>query len=183
MGPRNARRWLEIGLGTRRPGSLITAGFAGGLDPKLGLGDVVASSDPGFRPINGVRSARIHCADRVVVTVQGKAGLRTQTGADAVEMESGVIRDGCRERGILAATVRVISDVAGEDLPLDFGTLLTTDDRLHFGKLAWRLARSPQLVPALMRLQKNVAIAGERLAEVLAGHLGSRGRRQDLPRS
>ena len=175
MGPRNAARWLEQGLGACRPGRLISAGYAGALDPALPLGQVLASWDPGFEAWPGVRPGRFHCSSRVAVTAREKAGLRAQTGADAVEMESGVIRVGCAQRKLPAATVRVISDTAGEDLPLDFGELLTRDDQLHFGKLAWRLICSPGVVPGLLRLQKSVRIAGDRLAEVLVRNLAPAG--------
>jgi adenosylhomocysteine nucleosidase len=93
--------------------------------------------------------------------------LWAETGADAVEMESGIIRAGCAARGIPSATLRVISDSAGDELPFDFGTMLTADDRLDFGKLLLRILGSPGKIPSLLRLQRNVALAGRRLAEVL----------------
>lgn len=172
MGRENAARGSEQALEIR-PGMALTCGFAGGLDPALPGGTVVFDADPGFPLVDrlaaaGAVAVRFHCADDVAVTVAEKAALRRSTGADAVEMESSVIRAMCRERGIPSATVRVVSDAADEDLPLDFNALMTPGMDLHFGKLAWRLVRSPGKIPELIRFQKRVARAADRLAEVLS---------------
>ena len=87
--------------------------------------------------------------------------------ADAVEMESEVIQGICHERGIPCATVRVISDAAHEDLPLDFNQLAKPDLRLDYGKLLWAVAKAPGKIPALLRLQRNSTQAAQRLAEAL----------------
>ena len=115
----------------------------------------------------GARPAKFFCADRIATTVIEKKKLRAETGADAVEMESGAIHAVCRERGIPCVTVRVISDTAGEDLPLDFNQLAKPDMNLDYGKLAWAIARAPGKIGALMKLHKNTLFAAEHLAAVL----------------
>ena len=101
------------------------------------------------------------------MTAEEKRALRASTGADAVEMESGVIRVICRERGILSATVRVISDAANEDLPFDFNRLMDANQNLSYGKLALASVKSPGKIGALLKLQKRTRLAAEKLAEVL----------------
>ncbi|MBN8248543.1 MAG: hypothetical protein J0L84_14025 [Verrucomicrobia bacterium] len=174
MGARNARR---VGLETLArhgggAGRLLTAGFAGGLDPALRCGTVLYDADPGLVGMEEWRSAgaqpgRLVEVSRVAVTPADKARLRMQTGADAVEMESSTLRSLARERGIPSATVRVISDAADEALPLDFNALLTPEDRIHFGRLAWAIARSPASIPRLLAFQRTTAAAAESLARVL----------------
>ncbi len=105
--------------------------------------------------------------DRIATTVAEKEKLRHETGADVVEMESRAIHEVCRERGIPCATVRVISDTANEDLPLDFNALARPDKNLDFGKLALAIAKSPGKIGALMELQKKTSFAAKQLAAVL----------------
>jgi nucleoside phosphorylase len=173
MGAANAKRALERELSTGTPRLVITSGFAGGLNPNLAAGTVVVApdSDPMLfaRALAaGAVAGRFHCADRVAVTVAEKTALLARTGCDAVEMESGVIRAVCGERGLAAATLRVISDAAGEDLPLDFNKLLTADLRMNYVKLAGVLVRQPGKIAELKRFQGRIRTAAERLSAVLA---------------
>jgi adenosylhomocysteine nucleosidase len=115
----------------------------------------------------GAKPAKFFCADRIATTVGEKKKLREETGADAVEMESAAIHAVCRERGIPCATVRVISDTAGEDLPLDFNALAKSDMHLHYGKLTAAILKSPGKIGALLKLQKRTRFAAEQLADTL----------------
>lgn len=154
-----------------RPGWVLTCGFGGGLNPDLGLGDVLfETTDNRLRArlvSAGAKPAGFFCSDRIATTVGEKKVLRDQTGADVVEMESGAIRGVCDELGIPCATVRVISDTAGEDLPLDFNALAKPDKSLDFGKLFLAIVRSPGKIGALTRLQKKTSFAARQLAAVL----------------
>jgi adenosylhomocysteine nucleosidase len=159
--------------GTLAPPDLVlTCGFAGGLNPDLKLGDVIfETSDETLRAKllgAGAKPLKIFCADRIATTVAEKKKLRAATGTDAVEMESAAIHAVCRERGIPCATVRVISDTASEDLPLDFNALTKPDKNLDFRKLFFAIAKSPGKIGALMQLQKKTKFAAGQLAEVLA---------------
>lgn len=178
MGRHNAAMHFRAALNDWAPERVLTCGFAGGLDPALALGTVLFDEDydGGFgaalRSLGAVPGT-FYCSRRVAVTAAEKAELRRTTGADVVEMESSVIRAVCREQHIPSATLRVISDTAGEDLPLDFNLLLTSDQRLSIAKLALALARSPRTVPRLLALQRNTRLAARRLADVLGGLLRS----------
>jgi nucleoside phosphorylase len=172
MGAQNTERSFRAALEKWQPTQVITSGFAGGLNPELPLGAVLFSADGNF-PLSdklraaGAKAARFHCATKVAVTRDDKATLYKSTGADAVEMESAIIRRLCHEHGILSATVRVISDTATEDLPLDFNQLMTTEMKMDFAKLASALMRSPGKIPALMRFQKSIQFTANKLAETL----------------
>lgn len=158
------------------PELVLTCGFAGGLNPDLKLGEVVfelAAPVISNQKLNntllsaGAKPAKFFCADRIATTVVEKTFLREQTGADAVEMESAAIHAVCAEKNIPCVTVRVISDTAHEDLPLDFNGLAKADKSLDFGKLAWAIAKSPGKIPQLMALGKKTSFAAKQLADVL----------------
>jgi nucleoside phosphorylase len=173
IGRGNAERAISSALRNKRPGLVLSCGFAGGLHPAWPCGTVMFSVDEeaglgtALQQV-GARPARFHCAERVAITAAEKRALRAATGADAVEMESEVIRALCRRQQILSATIRVISDAAHEDLPLDFNALMTAEQKLSYGKLAWALVKSPGKIPALLRLQHQTEQAARNLAGTLA---------------
>jgi nucleoside phosphorylase len=176
MGAAAAERATKEKLAARDWRMVLTCGFAGGLNPALPIGAVLCEADENF-PLHqallgaGALAGRFHCAERVAVTAYEKATLRERTGADAVEMESGIIRRLCRERGIPSATVRVISDTAQEDLPLDFNALMKPNGKLSLGRLARDVLRRPRELPALMALGRQTKLAARNLAVVLRAAL------------
>jgi uridine phosphorylase len=189
MGEKNARRAFERALESFTPALVVTCGFAGALDPKFKIGDVLfLTIDPELDNVlvkSGASPASFLCAPRIATTAAEKERLHRETGASAVEMESGVINEICRERGIpRSATVRVISDTANEDLPLDFNALMTDDQKISLPKLTGALLKSPGKVSQLLKLQRNTKLAAERLAKVLnellrafrSGSIGTIGR-------
>lgn len=176
MGAAAAERAVQARLAASDWSAVLTCGFAGGLDPALQIGTVICDADEDFSLRQalfdaGAVAARFHCAEQVAVTAYAKAMLRERTGADAVEMESGVIRRVCHARGIPSATVRVISDTAHQDLPLDFNLLVNADGKLSLGRLARQVLRRPRKIPALMALGRRSKTAARRLAAVLRAAL------------
>ena len=89
-------------------------------------------------------------------------------------MESGVIRAICSEHAVPSATVRVISDAATEDLPLDFNRLMDADQNLKYAKLTAALLKSPGKMGALLKLQRRTQAAAEKLAQVLVKIISNR---------
>lgn len=171
VGRRNAELAINAGLKACAPRLVLTCGFAGALNPVLAAGDVIFSTNDtglhGQLVKAGAKTATFFCATTIAISATEKQELRRTTGADAVEMESEAIQHICRERGIPCATVRAISDIAGEDLPLDFNGLSHEDLSLSYGKLALAVAKSPGKIPALLRLQRNCTGAAKQLAAVL----------------
>jgi nucleoside phosphorylase len=172
IGRMNAAESIREAVAAVQPECVLTCGFAGGLNPALKLGTVLFDEDFDANVSEtlqslGAISARFHCARRVAITATEKRELWQSTGADAVEMESSVIRTLCREWKIPSATIRVISDTAQDDLPLDFNALMTSDDRIHYGKLARAVLGSPRRIPLLLSFQRQTIVAARELGRVL----------------
>jgi adenosylhomocysteine nucleosidase len=174
IGRQNAEKAVRNFLAASSPELVLTCGFAGGLNPDLKLGEVLFELSTANAQLSkrlvaaGAKPGTFFCADRIATTVAEKAKLRYGTRADAVEMESAAIHAVCAERGIPCATVRVISDTAGEDLPLDFNALAKRDKSLSFVKLLLAIAMSPGKIGALLVLQRKTSFAAKQLANVLA---------------
>jgi adenosylhomocysteine nucleosidase len=170
MGPGAAHRAGTRMLESVRPDRVISCGFAGGLRPDLRPGDLVADGSdwPDALPLpRNVNLGRFYGATRVATTRAEKNHLHALTNADAVEMESSVLRDLCRARGIPILILRAISDSAEEDLPIDFNPLIRPDGSLNWLKLMRTVVGQPGRIPALLRLQRRSHQAAGALAESL----------------
>jgi adenosylhomocysteine nucleosidase len=177
MGRCNAQAMIDAELKTSRPGLVLTCGYAGALNPELALGQIVFDADAAFPDASGLeklggRAVRFVHSEKIVVTAVDKARLRAETGADAVEMESAIIRAACRDQGIPSATVRVISDTASQDMPLDFNALMTPDLKMSFLRLSAMIMRSPQRIPALWAFGRESRKAAVELGNFLVRFIG-----------
>lgn len=171
MGAARARQSMNI-LASIHPQLVLTCGFAGGLNPQLRLGEVVYNTDGDADLENklaraGARPGRFLHVDRVICKSHDKLSLWRSTQADAVDMESRVIREAARASGIPSVTLRAISDVAGEDLPLDFNFCLHPNGKPRWPRLGAALLRQPSLIPRLIQMRKGFHLAATRLAAVL----------------
>ncbi|HEV2455504.1 MAG TPA: hypothetical protein VGY98_14665 [Verrucomicrobiae bacterium] len=180
IGRENAKKATREFLAGHTPSLLMTCGFAGGLIPGLAIGDIifelpksVGAQAQIIAPVRaklaaaGAKEGKIFCADRIATTAAEKRKLREDTGADAAEMESGAVHEVCARQAIACVTVRVISDTASQDLPLDFNKFITEDKILDMSKLMMAVAKAPWKMGALMELQRSTKLAGQRLADVL----------------
>ena len=164
-GPRLVRQ----ALGEKKPVDLIiSTGFCGALDPSLRVGDIVSSTDLPQSSLPYVRGA-IYSVDRVVVTKEEKRELRDSTGAVAVEMESAAVEEKAREWDVPFLCIRVVSDAASDDMPLDFNRFRDQDGRFSRSRITFAaLIRPFTAIPALLRLNESCRNASEKLGVFFA---------------
>jgi adenosylhomocysteine nucleosidase len=150
---------------------LISFGLAGGLDPALRPGALIVPSvviaggkrytgDPTLScMLGGATPHLLLGADAVVASVEEKCWQREQTGAAAVDLESGAVARVASTHSIPFAVLRAICDPADHALPPVALAALDT----HGGIRAWRvlasIAARPTQLPALLALAADAAAA------------------------
>ena len=179
-----AARAADLLVDGHRPRHLISAGFAGGLDPTLGRGatvvarrslrdrrpplDLLAPACP-----DAVVRGDIVTVDAVVATAAAKRELRAATGAAIVDMECRAVAERAAAAGVPCLSVRVVSDAAGDDLPPDILRLVTPQSTLRrAGAALALLGRRPAAASTLWRLWENAVVDGRTLAGALEATIG-----------
>jgi adenosylhomocysteine nucleosidase len=181
-GVKNARKATELLLGGHRPRWIISAGFAGALDPTLKRNDVVFPHEvvdaEGLRismerviedseNTLRLRAGRLLTVNHIVRTASEKADLRQQTGADLIDMESTAPARVCAERGVRFLSIRAVSDDATKDLPPEVLTILGPSGGYRIGAAVGAVWKRPSSLKDLLRLREHALEASQRLAEVV----------------
>ena len=166
-GPRRVRQML---LEQRHEVTgIISTGYCGALDPALQAGDIVVWGDAALDTARPFVRGLIHSEDRVAVTAADKHLLRQHTGAIAVEMESAAVRDIAVEWQAPFTCIRVVSDTAASDLPLDFNRYRTPSGDFARTRIALAaMARPFTALPRLIEFNRQCRMASEALGEFLA---------------
>ncbi len=173
-----AMDWLLHDGVTYRPTLIISAGFAGGLNENVRVGDVVIPTE--VVDGRGVRLAvtasisnqtptrheTVLTVDRLIGNAVEKRTLGAMHSAHAVDMESWSLARACAKAGIEFACVRVVSDDVHTDLSPVLVSLMSAG-RVHLPTLVRRFAARPTIIFELFRLAR----ATNRAANVLSATL------------
>ncbi|MEQ1884676.1 MAG: hypothetical protein ABL967_06415 [Bryobacteraceae bacterium] len=165
-GPELVNRALAIG---KDVDGIVSTGFCGGLDPALRIGEIVVSGDLEIPTASPVTHGRIYTHHMVASTKEAKRKLRVQTGAVAVEMEADAVKQKASEWGIPFGCVKVVSDTANQDMPLDFNRYRSpSGDFLRTRIALAAIARPFTVMPRLMELDRNCRKASTALGDFFA---------------
>jgi len=160
---------------------VISFGVAGGLDPALKSGDVVVATEViagdsgrwqaasalseeliagagvGREVLGGQRVIRGRLAgvEQVVTAQAGKAALRLQTGAAAVDMESHIAAAYAADAKLPFAALRVISDPATRALPTLATSAIKANGDIDLRKILRGVARNPLSIRALFETGRD----------------------------
>lgn len=175
-----ARRALEV----QKPRTLICAGFAGGLDPRLRVGDLVIAGNfstsalrERAKEVAEGKSARflgsLITRDAPIETVAAKIALARESGALAVDMETAGVAEVCRAAGMPLLAVRAISDAADAPLPVPFSEWFDLNgQRPRRWRLVKYLVRHPTRIVPFVTFVRGLAPARRALADFLIRFLG-----------
>lgn len=174
-GPRLAARAVNVARERQNVEKLISVGFCGALDPALALSDIfiatevldVSKAMSPARPAHAYKSGKLLSMDRVAATAAEKQELRKR-GADVVEMEAGAVAERAEHFNIPFYAIRVITDTANEDLPLDFNQMRDAEGRFDRFKILTSAARQPGIFPTLLELNRRCNAAARVLGDFLA---------------
>ncbi len=180
MGAAAAREAAQRALAELQPAFVIASGFAGGLDPALEAGDLIAAPDlsaPALlqRLPSSVRRVRLASVDATLDTPAEKTRLRASTGADAVDLESTALAGACAEAGAPLLVLRIISDAADEALPLPSDIAYDTEhQRIRPLAILRYLHEQPRATDPLIRFIRRLPMLQRVLAEALVAAITPR---------
>ena len=178
VGMKCASAAVDTALQTFPAEAVISTGFCGALDPAMKVGDIVvgtevvsgASHFPALAPCNARRhhTGVVVSNGHIVQTAAEKAALR-KTGAIAVEMEAAGVAERAAASSLPFYCVKVVTDLAGEDMANDFNSALRQDGHFATMVILRSSLRQPLVrIPELLRLRKRCARAALLLGEFIA---------------
>ncbi len=191
VGPERAAQRASEAMNGEDIDLCISTGLAGALRPEHGSAEILAAraalsgavsagrgeksagSDPRLVDLAARCGAKVVdsflTADHMIATAEEKQRLGVI--ADAVEMESFAILSQAAARGIRPVAIRAVSDLACEDLPMDFTRVLDEEGMVSLSKVVGEAVRQPSAIPGLVRLGRKSRKAAESLAEFLDAYI------------
>jgi adenosylhomocysteine nucleosidase len=177
-GARRAASAVDAALAAFPADAIVSIGFCGALLEDLAVADIVAATwvqSGGSRfPVLPVSTLRPHrrgvvvSIDHVAGTAAEKRSLR-EGGGTAVEMEAAGVAERAAARGVGFHCIRVVSDLANEDMSNDFNAALREDGHFATIDLLIGAMRKPLVrLPELVRLRNRCTRAARALGDFVA---------------
>jgi adenosylhomocysteine nucleosidase len=119
-------------------------------------------------PANPYQTGPLLSTDHVAITSTEKSELHKTTGARAIEMEAAGVSAKAQQYNLPFYCIRVITDTAGESLPLDFNQLRDSNGRFSRSKIILAALRRPTVFPKLLNFDKRCKNAAQALGDFIA---------------
>lgn len=163
----------------------VIYGYAGSLDPRLSMGDVVTATilvsvQDTCRievPLAGLASGRVHDAqtlvslDHIAANHQERIDLAHQYQANAVDMESFYWAKALMEKGICYGVIRGISDDLTLSLPSELPNFLDKNGKMRWRKTLAIILMKPKIWPAIFKIRNATRKAQIEMQKVLKDFL------------
>jgi adenosylhomocysteine nucleosidase len=144
--------------------AIVSVGLAGGLDPALRPGFVlvpnrvwtghgIVATDPALAErLGGSTGHLLLAGDHVAATASAKAAFRAETGADAVDLETGAALRAARAARLPFAALRAVCDPAERSLPPAALVALDARGAIGLARVLQSVAYDPRQIYALITL-------------------------------
>jgi adenosylhomocysteine nucleosidase len=180
IGEEAARRATEAVIALFSPQVVYSVGFAGALNAKLKVGDILLPR----RVIDSREGSRVDTGERLggdnqggentgalvsfpsVADAQQKSKLAEAYSAQAVDMEAAAVARGAEARGLRFAAVKAISDEF-DFVMLPMQRFIGPKGRFRTARFALFAAIRPWTWAQIMRLARNSAVASNALCRWL----------------
>jgi adenosylhomocysteine nucleosidase len=178
-GPKLAAEAVEIAKGRERLTGIVSTGFCGALDPALNLSDIFIPTElldfvvqvkvgQALPPAKLYQSGPLLSTNRVAITSAEKSELHKTTGARAIEMEAAGVSAKSQQYNLPFYCIRVVTDTAGESLPLDFNQMRDANGRFSRSKIIFAALRRPTVFPKLLNFNNRCKNAAQALGDFIA---------------
>lgn len=174
IGAEPARRATEAVIALFQPQIVYSVGFAGALDARLAVGEIVVPACiVDARDCSRIETARgegVLVSFGSVATPEQKKKLAESFGACAVDMEAAFVARAAEARGVRFAAVKAISDDSSFRLPT-MDAFIAADGQFRDWKFAAYTIVRPWLWAKAVHLARNSMRAADVLCSWLASNL------------
>jgi adenosylhomocysteine nucleosidase len=181
MGRAAARRAADVLIAGHRPRWLVSAGFAGALNPSYSRNDLIVAREvidreggsyavdapSGMGASIQHETGRLLTVDRVVLRATEKVELHSSYQADLVDMESSAVAAICHEKLVRFLSIRVISDDAHRDLPDEVAAIMNPSGSYRVGATLRSVWRRPSSIKDFWKLYEHSIEAADRLSKFI----------------
>jgi adenosylhomocysteine nucleosidase len=170
IGAEASRRACEAVIRLYQPQLVVSAGFAGALDPELEVGRVltprlVIDASDGSRADVGFGNG-VLVSFNAVADAKQKLKLGKAYRADAVDMEAAAVARGAVAQGTPFVAVKAISDGAGFEMTW-LSDFIASDGQFQVGRFVLFATVRPWLWSRVIRLSANTQKASRALCHRL----------------
>jgi adenosylhomocysteine nucleosidase len=170
IGAAAARRAAEVVIAKFAPKLIYSVGFAGALNPKLRVGDVmrprVVIDVADGSTIAMENGEGVLVSFESIASREQKAKLHDSFGGDAVDMEAAAVARAADARGITFRALKAISDEIDFDFPAT-ERFVDAEGKFSEGSFALFTALRPWLWNRVLRLARNSKRASRSLCDAL----------------
>lgn len=177
VGATKCSQRMEQLLHKARPRLVISSGFAGAVSDDLRVGALILAenfSDPILlRRAKEILSdhasaVKLFTSASIVDSIEERNKITRESGAAAVDMETGSISEICKVHGVPLLSLRAISDIPNDPLPAPPDVLFDLErQQTNYGRLFAYLLTHPASLPRLIAFGREISRIRAHLTDAL----------------